>query len=378
MEVDGNRLLPIVGGPDRLQALLTLIARARRRIRLYYYIFQPDSAGRAVREALIDAMNRGVRVSLIVDAFGSSATPASFFAPLNEAGCQLCQFVPRYGRRYLLRNHQKIAIADDATAIIGGFNIGDDYFAPADAGKWRDLGLEVSGPAVGWLVVYFDILDRWVRSDNASFRALRRMLVDALALAPQGPLRWLLGGPTRRLNPWARAVKHDLEHATRADMIEAYFSPSRSMFKRTRNVAKRGGTLRLVTASKSDNPATVGAARLLYGPLLKQGAEVYEYLPAMLHMKLIIIDDIIYVGSANFDIRSLFLNMELMLRVEDAGFAAHMRAFFERELEDCERITPALHHARATWFNRVRWALSWFVVNVMDYTVTRRLNFGLD
>ncbi|RJF93991.1 phospholipase D-like domain-containing protein [Sphingomonas cavernae] len=377
-EVDGHRLTPIVEGPARLKALLALIAGARERIRLYYYMFLPDSSGVAVREALLDAMNRGVRVSLIVDGFGSNTTPPGFFAPLNDAGCELCQFIPRYGRRYLLRNHQKIAIADDRTAIIGGFNIGDDYFAPPEAGKWHDLGLEVRGPAVGWLVTYYDILDRWVRSDNASFRALRRMLAEALPPAPGGPLRWLLGGPTRRLSPWARTVKHDLEHARRADMIEAYFSPSRSMFKRTRNVAKRGGTLRLITAQRSDNPATVGAARLLYGGLLKQGCEVYEYLPRMLHMKLMVIDDITYVGSANFDIRSLFLNMELMLRIEDAGFAAHMRAFFESELADCERITPELHNARATWLNRVRWALSWFVVNAMDYTVTRRLNFGLD
>lgn len=378
LEVDGNRLVPIVEGPARLRALLALIESAHSRIRLYYYIFKADATGTAVREALLDAMNRGVRVSLIVDGFGSSDTPASFFAPLNEAGCELCRFVPRFGRRYLLRNHQKIAIADDRAAIIGGFNVADDYFAPQEAGKWRDLGLEVRGPAIGWLVTYYDSLDRWVRSDNASFRALRRMMAEALPPASGGALRWLIGGPTRRLSPWARTVKHDLEHAGRADMIEAYFSPSRSMFKRARNVAKRGGSLRLITAQRSDNAATVGAARLLYGGLLKHGAEVYEYLPSLLHMKLMIIDDVTYVGSANFDIRSLFLNMELMLRIEDAGFAAHMRAFFESELADCERITPELHKARATWLNRVRWTLSWFVVNVMDYTVTRRLNLGLD
>uniref|UniRef100_UPI00338E79BF phospholipase D-like domain-containing protein n=1 Tax=Sphingomonas sp. TaxID=28214 RepID=UPI00338E79BF len=84
------------------------------------------------------------------------------------------------------------------------------------------------------------------------------------------------------------------------------------------------------------------------------------------------------IGSANFDMRSLFLNLELMLRIDDPAFAARMRAFFETELADCERITPELHKANAGFLNRLKWALSYLVVGVADYTVTRRLNFGLD
>lgn len=377
MEVDGNRLSLVVEGPERLAALLALIQGARHSLRLYYYIFEDDVSGTAVREALLDAINRGVAVKLIVDGFGSGDTAAGFFAPLEAAGCAFCRFLPRYGRRYLLRNHQKIAIADEGTAIIGGFNIADDYFAPREAGKWHDLGLRVKGPAVDWLVRYFDTLDQWVNSDKPSWRALRRMLENALP-PRQGALRWLLGGPTRRLNPWTRTVKHDLERAQRADMIAAYFSPGRSMLKRIRGVARRGGNARLITAQTSDNAATVGAARLLYSGLLKRGVEVYEYVPGLLHMKLIVIDDATYIGSANFDMRSLFLNMELMLRIEDADFARRMRGFFTEELKDCERITPEIHNARATPLTRLRWALSYFVVSVMDYTVTRRLNFGLD
>ncbi|MGH6781144.1 MAG: phospholipase D-like domain-containing protein, partial [Sphingomonadaceae bacterium] len=203
MAVDGNRLTPIVDGPARLAALLALIEGAHASLRLYYYIFGNDVTGTAVREALLDAINRGVRVTLIVDGFGSGGTPPGFFAPLEAAGCAFRRFLPRYGRRYLLRNHQKMVIADEGTAIIGGFNIADDYFAPREAGKWHDLGLGVKGPAVRWLVRYFDVLDEWVGSDKPSWRALRKLLERALP-QQQGPLRWLLGGPTRRLSPWAR------------------------------------------------------------------------------------------------------------------------------------------------------------------------------
>jgi cardiolipin synthase len=102
---------------------------------------------------------------------------------------------------------------------------------------------------------------------------------------------------------------------------------------------------------------------------------MYEYQPARLHTKLAIVDDAVHIGSSNFDFRSLYMNLEIMLRIEDSGFADAMRGYFERELSECERITPALHKRRSGLFNRVRWATSYFLVTTMDYTVTRRLNF---
>jgi len=130
-------------------------------------------------------------------------------------------------------------------------------------------------------------------------------------------------------------------------------------------------------AAKSDNPATVGASRLLFGYLLRKRATIWEYQPCRLHMKLIVIDDTVYVGTANFDMRSLFMNVEVMLRVADADFAQQMRGFIDGLAPDCEVITPAAHKKRGTWLTRLRWTLAWFVVGVADYTVSRRLNFGL-
>jgi cardiolipin synthase len=102
---------------------------------------------------------------------------------------------------------------------------------------------------------------------------------------------------------------------------------------------------------------------------------MYEYQPAKLHTKLAIVDDIVHIGSSNFDYRSLYINMEIMLRIKDASFASAMRGYFERELADSRWITAALHQRRATPWRRIKWALSHFLVNVTDYTVTRRLNF---
>ena len=143
--VDGNRLTLLIEGHERLKALIDLIDGAKRSLRLLYYIYTDDEIGRQVRDAMVRALDRGVKVSLIVDGFGSSAKPG-FFVPLEEKGADVCHFLPRFGRRYLLRNHQKLALADERRAIVGGFNIEHDYFDDGTKG-WRDLGILVEGAA---------------------------------------------------------------------------------------------------------------------------------------------------------------------------------------------------------------------------------------
>jgi cardiolipin synthase len=158
-------------------------------------------------------------------------------------------------------------------------------------------------------------------------------------------------------------------------MIFAYWAPPGAMLRRVGRVVRRGRA-RIVTAALSDNDATIAAARHSFSRLLRRRVQLYEYQPARLHTKLVVVDDIVHLGSSNFDYRSLYINMELMLRIKDAGFAAAMRAYFERELDDCSAITPEVHKRRATLLCRIQWAVSHFLVNIMDYTVTRRLNFG--
>jgi cardiolipin synthase len=89
-----------------------------------------------------------------------------------------------------------------------------------------------------------------------------------------------------------------------------------------------------------------------------------------------VVDDVVYLGSANFDMRSLYLNLELMLKIEDRAVATRMRAFVSDHIAASERITPALHARRASLWNRIRWNLGWLLVSVVDYTVTRKLNLG--
>ncbi len=375
-DVDGNRLSLLTGGRERLDALVALIDGAQTSLKLLYYIYADDAAGQRIHNALITAATRGVGVALIVDGFGSdSSSHYAFFKPLTAAGIDVCAFHPRWGRRYLLRNHQKMALADDTRAIVGGFNVAADYFSDSGDTAWRDLGLMVEGEAATRLSGYFDTLQRWTKRPKAKMRDLRRSLRDWSN--PAGNTRWLLGGPVRRLSPWARSVRDDMMKAKSLSMIAAYFAPNPAMLRRLDQIGQRGNA-RIVTASKTDNMATIGAARFTYPGLMRKGVRIYEYAPSRLHTKLILIDDLVYIGSANFDMRSLFLNLEVMLRVDDPAFAAHVRSYIDGEIGDSvEQLLPAYTGWR-TWSAKARRALSYFVVAVMDYNVARRLNFGAE
>ncbi|WP_267388465.1 phosphatidylserine/phosphatidylglycerophosphate/cardiolipin synthase family protein [Sphingomonas sp. GC_Shp_3] len=377
--VDGNRLRMLVTGPERFDMLIALIDGARTTLRMLYYIYVDDRVGEAVRAALMRAAARGVTVSLIVDGLGSEhAAQHHFFDPLRDAGVRVCRFVPRWGRRYLLRNHQKLALADGETrelarAIIGGFNVEDGYFGTPAEQAWRDLGLLVEGPAAHRITGYFDALSQWAQLPKAPLRALGRDLSNWSE--PHGAARWLFGGPTRRLSPWARAVKHDMDGARDIALIAGYFAPSPGMLKRLDTVGMRG-RVRIVLASKNDHGAAIWASRFTYAGLLRKRVEIYEYQPTKLHTKLFVIDNVVYIGSANYDVRSLFLNLEMMLRIDDAAFAAHVRGYFDGEVVDSERITPELYTERTSWWTKIKQAAAFFVMTVLDYNVTRGLNFG--
>jgi len=370
--VDGTTLQLLDTGPRRLEALLTLMAEAKTSLRILYYIYVDDNTGAKVRQGMIDAAARGVDVHLIVDGMGSEkAEQHKFFEPLRAADVEVCRFVPRLGRRYLLRNHQKLAIADESRAIIGGFNVEDDYFGTAAEHAWRDLGMLVTGPTVQHVSGYFDALAAWAKRPKPPLRDLSRAL--RTWSQPAGRTRWLFGGPTRRLSPWARAVRQDMRVATSIDLIAGYFAPNPAMLRRLDKAGRRG-RVRLVLPAKTDHGMAIWASRFTYAGLLRKKVEIYEYQPTKLHTKLFGIDDTVYVGSANFDIRSLFLNLELMLRIEDAAFAAHCRSYIDGEIARSERITKAWYKKHATAWTRIKQAAAYFVMAVVDLKVTRGLN----
>ena len=373
--IAGHDLHVVHSPQDRLGAVLGLIARAKKSIQMFFYMFGDDATGREVRDALVAAANNGVHVQLIIDSFGSGNVSDRFFDALVEAGgCYHC-FSTRKGLGYIIRNHQKILIADRAHALVGGFNITDDYFGRAGDNSWEDLGIIVSGVQAQKLSDYFEDLARASNNGKVRYRSIRNIIHQWRPGI--GQVQWLLGGPTNRISPWAITFKRSLEAGKRFDIVSAYFSPSQTILRRLAKAAKHNKGSRLVVAGKTDNNATIAAARLLYRYLMRRKTRIFEFQSHPLHMKLMVIDDTVYIGSANLDVRSMFINLEIMVRIKDAGLALHMRKLIDELVTQSEEQTRILLKARDSYWSRFKAALAYFLVNSVDYTIGRRITFGL-
>ncbi len=366
----GHRFTFLPHGQDRLKALLDLIDSARASIRAFYYLFDSDVSGTMVRDALIRAARRGVAVSLMVDAFGNHAG-AGFFKPLVQAGGRFAIFSPKWGMRYLVRNHQKFTIVDEARVMTGGANVSDHYFAvPAENG-WCDLFVLVEGPVVGQFTRWSELLECWVANEadgrTRQLRRLRDIVKDWDG--GDGPVRLLVGGPLVRKGHWAWVLRKDLVSARRLDTVSAYFSPPRS-FRRLMARVGRRGEARMIMAGKSDITASIAMARLIYGHLLRARVKLYAFAVCKLHMKLVVVDDVSYFGSANLDKRSLRINVELMVRVEDAALAAKLRAMIDHLAASSEAITPGWYARHSTPLARMKWRIAYWM-SLADYRVSK-------
>jgi cardiolipin synthase len=155
--------------------------------------------------------------------------------------------------------------------------------------------------------------------------------------------------------------------------VAAYFLPARRLRRQLSSVSRRGGVVELILGAKSDVAVSRLAAQNLYRRLLKGGIQILEYQPQILHAKLVIIDDAVYVGSANFDLRSFHFNYELMVRFENKEMAAKAREVFSSYLPHCRKITLEEWRKSGTFWQRLkqRWAY-WLLVRLDPYIAQRQ------
>lgn len=346
------------------------IDQATRSLEMEIYIFAADEAGHAFLEHLIQAAHRGVQIRVLVDSFGSITLSNAFWQPLRAAGGNVRWFNPLSLGRYAFRDHRKLLVCDNSVGFVGGFNISDDYAGDGVTQGWRDLGLEIRGSAAAMLSQSFEA--SWNNADLRQPRIpqIRRSRSQTAIRGEQCEL--LLSGPGRNSNFIQRQLLNDLRRAQEVDIMVAYFLPTLRLRHALTRVARRGGRVRMIFAGKSDVAVSQYAARSLYGRLLRAGVEIWEYQPQILHAKIIVIDDIVYVGSSNLDTRSLQINYELMLRIEDTKLAEEARSIIVNDYKHSLRITREGWRAQQTVWSRLRQRWAHFFFTRIDMYVARR------
>jgi cardiolipin synthase len=356
-------------GDEAFPAMLTAIDGALSLIQLETYIFADDELGRRFREALVRAGQRGVKVRVLVDAIGSLGLRDEFWSPLRAVGGEARVFNPLALKRASIRNHRKLLTCDGRVAFVGGFNLSLDYEGDGITRGWRDLGLRLEGPLVGELASSFE--EMFALADFRHKRLVRLRRAPHKGTIASAGEQLLLGGPGRGLNPIRGALHRDLARAREVRIIEGYFLPSWRVRLNLARVARRGGAAHLILAGKSDVALARLAGRSVYQRLLKSGVRICEYQPQVLHAKLLIIDDAVYVGSANLDPRSLSINYELMIRFVSPKMAGEARTLFADALTHSRSIDFETWKRSRNFWMRLKERVAYFVLARMDPHVAR-------
>jgi cardiolipin synthase len=357
-------------GDEVFPAMLAAIDAARKSVCLEVYVFTDSPVGVRFRDALVRARQRGVSVRVLVDAVGSYFLPGRFWDSLRSAGGEIRQFNPVTLKRLIIRNHRKLLVCDGRVAFVGGFNIAPEYEGDGVKSGWCDVGLKIEGALVTQLESSFD--EMFGRADfrHKRFMPLRKSHAKKVVALPKEQL--LFSGPGRGRNPFKRALHKDLKRAKNVQMIIAYFLPTWRLRRELMRVARRGGKVRLILAGKSDVLLSMLAAQGLYRRFLKGNIEIYEYQPQVLHAKLIVVDDVVYLGSANLDTRSLRINYELMIRFENKTIAKEAREIFSINLKHCHRVTAEEWRKSRSFWRKLKQRWAYFLLNHLDPYLARR------
>jgi cardiolipin synthase A/B len=343
-KVNRTGTIEVLANGDRFYpAALEAIRNARKSINLEAYIFHRGEIGRLYVEAMAERARAGVRVNLTLDAFGSIGARGDFLRPLTDAGGHVAKYNGLKWYRLLgldNRTHRELLIVDGRTGFIGGAGVADQWYkGSGKAPRWRDTLVKVEGEAVPNLQATF--AENWLNAcgellvGEAYFpeiecpRQITSLVVNSTPTA---------GGSTR-----ARVLFQLLLASARESIsiTTPYFLPDQSLMQELCRAIERGVAVRvLVPGRKSDHMLTRSTSRGAYGRLLHWGAAVYEYQPAMIHAKILIVDrQWAVVGSTNFDNRSFGINDEVNLALRDVAVAQRLEHDMEADLRQAQRVS---------------------------------------
>lgn len=348
----GARVSLLASGEEAHREAMAAIEGARETLDLTFYLIANDDVGRTFVEALARKAAAGVRVRLIIDYLGGLAKPRAALRALKAAGGEVRYFSPLVSlpdRGHMnLRNHRKMIVADDRLVFAGGRNIGEDYLGPGpdERARWRDLSFTVSGPVAASYAALF-------RSDWAGCGGRAN---ESPAAAPDaatgGAVAQLVpSGPDTRDDPLHDGLVQAIHSARRRVWVATpYFLPTEELEHALATSARRGIDVRIIVPAKSNHRIADFARGSYLRSLMGAGCRVLRFGPGMLHAKAGVVDDAAWIGSANFDIRSMLLNFEASLFVyggemEEDETVRNVAAWLAALERDCapasERVGPA-------------------------------------
>ncbi|MDB5986794.1 MAG: clsB [Nevskia sp.] len=357
-------------GEEFFPRVFELIAAANSEVLIETFILANDKIGQELQTLLIAAAQRGVRVQMTADGYGSAELSSSFIEDMIRAGVRFRLYDPQprvFNVRVNLfrRLHRKLVVVDNDTAMIGGINFSTQHLREFGALSKQDYAVEVRGPVVA------DI--QGILAGTPASASRRRRFWRRRAPALMAALDRATGGTDALLvTRDNHAHRNDIERLYRLGIrsaqqriviANAYFLPGYRLLRDLRNAARRGVDVRLILQGNPDMPIVRAATVALHDYLLRGGVRIYEYCERPLHAKVAVIDDRwSTVGSSNLDPLSLFLNLEANLVVRDQAFNTTLSATLDQLMQKhCKELSA--EHARNPTL--VRQALSFLAFHLI-------------
>ncbi|WP_442509392.1 cardiolipin synthase [Novipirellula sp. SH528] len=358
---DNNSFELLIDGAVFFDSLLTRIQAAQRYVYLEFYILRDDVIGNKLADALIACANKGVVVRLLYDEVGCLRLSGKYIDRLVSAGVDVRAFNTRQGfvNRFQInfRNHRKLVVIDGEMAWVGGLNVGDEYLG-ISAGKtrWRDTAVQIQGDLARKVQAVFagdyywaartDLPEANWYTESAQNTTAGSAAVCATGPADQRPRATMMFAST------AATAKHRLWIST------PYLVPDDALMVALSMARARGVDVRLLIPSVADQWSVFLAGYYYEQELAEVGIPVYRYRGGCLHQKCVLVDDdLVLIGSTNFDNRSLYLNFELMVAIAEPKLIAEVAEMLEQDFAE----SPCSNSAGETlrpWFARVGTAIA--------------------
>ncbi|OHV13454.1 phospholipase D-like domain-containing protein [Kushneria phosphatilytica] len=368
---DGNAVTLLPEAQRFLPALFDAIEAAEHLIDIELYAFEDGVLGERMMAALARAVQRGVRVRLLLDACGSWALSTASRRRMLDSGIMLRFFHPlslRHFSRFLSRDHRKLVVVDERLAFTGGFGMTDQFL-----NAWFDVAVAVQGNCVAdWQALFERVWNsrpahppHEVESRPTSQKTRTPPTASHDTHGMRGRVVW---GQGYRYQAIRRSLHHHVNTAERRIWLcTPYFVPTRSLRRLLRRAARQGVDVRLLLAARDhDHPAVRYAGQRFYTHLLRAGVRIFEFQPAFIHAKFGLCDDWCTIGSCNFDHWSLQWNLEANQEIDDPAFAAELERLFERNFCQSREVTVYQWQQRSRWQRLREWCYG-----TLDALITR-------
>lgn len=363
-----NSIKIFTDGKEKFNELLQDIKKAEKSIHMLYFIFQNDSLGQEILNALTLKAQEGVEVRLLLDAMGSKNITKKVLSDFREAGGKVAFFFPSriklFNLKFNYRNHRKLIVIDGEIGYLGGFNVGNEYLGLKEkVGYWRDTHIKITGSAVYDMQTRF-ILD-W-RSASKEDLNITLGYYHETAQAGNSGVQIVSCGPDSPYQQIKIGYLKMISSAKKNIFIQTpYFVPDDSILEALKVACLSGLDVRIMIPSRPDHAFVYWATYSYIGELLEAGAKVYIYENGFLHSKTICIDGkVASIGSANFDIRSFRLNFEVNAFIYDTLTASKLDEIFKHDMYLSSELTRDIYMQRP-WQIRFKESISRLLSNIL-------------